>query len=159
MRYFEILRDRRGLHENRTKIAQNEKFKDKNVNIVHVRHSYDTLLSMANLAGTYFIQGRLDEAEALEVLVLERRKQILGDRHPDTLVSTRNLAFTYRNQGYLDKAKTLEEERDNEPWSGDDPSKTSPTSSNLQTREKKPRNLKWWSWRRGRDCWEKIKLL
>jgi len=32
-------------------------------------------------------------------VVLEKRKQVLGDDHPDTLLSMANLACTYGNQG------------------------------------------------------------
>ncbi|KZL79726.1 tpr domain protein, partial [Colletotrichum incanum] len=54
---------------------------------------------MANLASTYWNQGRWKEAEELEVRVMEMRKRVLGDEHPDTLTSIANLASTYRDQG------------------------------------------------------------
>jgi hypothetical protein len=57
-----------------------------------------TLTSMANLAATYWNQGRWDEAEELEVQVMETRKTKLGADHPSTLSSMANLASTYRNQ-------------------------------------------------------------
>ena len=44
----------------------------------------DTLASMANLASTYPNQGRWNEAEQLEVQVIEMKKP-LGAEHPDTL--------------------------------------------------------------------------
>jgi len=53
----------------------------------------DTLSSMANLASTYWNQGRLKEAEELEVRVIETRKRVLGEEHPDKLSSMANLAF------------------------------------------------------------------
>jgi Tetratricopeptide repeat len=59
----------------------------------------NTLTSMANLASTYGNQGRLAEAEKLEVQVLETRKSALGPEHPDTLVSMNNLAYTWKQQG------------------------------------------------------------
>ncbi|CAG1963156.1 unnamed protein product, partial [Fusarium graminearum] len=59
----------------------------------------DTLTSMANLASTFWNQGRWEEAEKLEVEVMEARKEKLGPDHPDTLTSMANLASTYRNQG------------------------------------------------------------
>ncbi|KAF2478029.1 uncharacterized protein BDR25DRAFT_348315 [Lindgomyces ingoldianus] len=53
-----------------------------------------TLSSMANLASTYWNQGRWDAAEKLEVEVMETRKKKLGADHPDTLTSMANLAST-----------------------------------------------------------------
>ena len=66
-----------------------------------------TLMSMANLASTYWRQGRWDEAEQLEARVLELRKEALGEKHPDTLTSMGNLALTYRDQGRWDEAEQL----------------------------------------------------
>jgi hypothetical protein len=54
----------------------------------------NTLTSMANLASTYWNQGRWKEAEELQVLVTEARKSVLGEGHPDTLTSMVNLAYT-----------------------------------------------------------------
>jgi len=59
----------------------------------------DTLTSMANLASTFWNQGRWKEAEELEVQVMETRKKKLGADHPDTLTSMNNLAFTWKGQG------------------------------------------------------------
>jgi hypothetical protein len=53
---------------------------------------------MANLASTYRKQGRWDDAEKLEVQVIEKRKTKLGADHPDTLTSMANLAFTWKAQ-------------------------------------------------------------
>ena len=52
----------------------------------------DTLTSMANIASTYRSQGRLEEAEELNVQVMETRKRELGLEHPDTLTSMADLA-------------------------------------------------------------------
>ncbi|KAF4615876.1 hypothetical protein G7Y89_g15240 [Cudoniella acicularis] len=52
-----------------------------------------TLTSMANLASTYRNQGRWDEAEELEVQVMETRKTKLGADHPD------KFAFTWKGHG------------------------------------------------------------
>ena len=68
----------------------------------------DTLTTMANLASTYWNQGRWDEAVALEERVLEARKEVLGDQHPDTLSAMANLASTYTNRGRWDDASALE---------------------------------------------------
>ena len=54
----------------------------------------DTLISMDNLASIYRDQGRLKEAENLEVQVMEVRKRVLGEDHPDTQTSMINLALT-----------------------------------------------------------------
>ncbi|KAI3318819.1 hypothetical protein HD806DRAFT_511072 [Xylariaceae sp. AK1471] len=66
-----------------------------------------TLTTMANLALTYYDQGRWKEAESLEVHVMETRKTVLGPDHPDTLTSMDNLALTYRSQGRLNEAESL----------------------------------------------------
>ena len=67
----------------------------------------DTLTSMANLACTYWNQGRWDEAEKLEVDVMNARKSKLGSDHPDTLAGMGNLAFTYWSQSRVDEAHSL----------------------------------------------------
>jgi hypothetical protein len=68
----------------------------------------DTLRSMGNLASTYRNQGRWNEAEQLEIQVLDMRKKLLGAEHPDTLQSMANLASTYWNQGRWNEAEQLE---------------------------------------------------
>ena len=68
----------------------------------------DTLTSMANLAATYQNQGRWNEAEKLQVQVIETRKRVLGDEHPSTLTSIANLASTYWNQGRWNEVEKLE---------------------------------------------------
>ena len=50
----------------------------------HYAEHTDTLRSMENLAATYRNQGRWNEAEQLEVQVMEKRKKLLGAEHPDT---------------------------------------------------------------------------
>lgn len=52
------------------------------------------LISMANLASMYMEQGRMKEAEELQVQILEMRKRVLGEEHPSTIVSIDNLAST-----------------------------------------------------------------
>jgi hypothetical protein len=63
---------------------------------------------MANLASTYWNQGRWKEAEELQVKELEICSKVLGAEHPDTLTSMANLASTYRNQGRWKEAEELE---------------------------------------------------
>ena len=48
------------------------------------------------------------EAEALEVVVMEKMKHVLGEEHPDTLISMGNLAATYRQQSQWKEAEALE---------------------------------------------------
>src|SRR3569833_3118521 len=53
------------------------------------------------LGRVYYDEGRWEEAEKLEVDVMETRKTKLGADHPDTLTSMANLAATYWNQSSL----------------------------------------------------------
>ena len=68
------------------------------------------LLSLSNLTGLYFRQGRYEEAELLSEQTLQLRRETLGETHPDTLVSLNNLAFIYKTQGRYGEAKPLLEE-------------------------------------------------
>ena len=61
----------------------------------------------SRLGRLYFDEGWWDEAEKLEVEVMETNKTRLGADHPDTLTSMANLAVTYRNQGRWDEAERL----------------------------------------------------
>ncbi|KAH8882111.1 hypothetical protein GQ53DRAFT_753939 [Thozetella sp. PMI_491] len=54
---------------------------------------------MANLASTFWNQGRWEEAEKLDVQVMETSQNKLGADHPDTLTSMNNLAYTWKSQG------------------------------------------------------------
>ena len=80
--------------------AQNEK-------VLGLEHP-STLTSMANLASTFWNQGRWKEAEELDVQVMETRKRVLGLEHPSTLTSMANLASTFWNQGRWKEAEELE---------------------------------------------------
>lgn len=64
---------------------------------------------MANLMLTFWNQGRWDEAEKLEVEVMETSKTKLGADHSDTLNRMANLAFTWRSQGRHADALALTE--------------------------------------------------
>lgn len=64
---------------------------------------------MANLASTYWGQGRWNEAEELGVQVMKTRIRMLGNDHPDTLINMNNLAFTWKSQGRAIEAITLME--------------------------------------------------
>ncbi|KAG9079372.1 hypothetical protein FRC06_007772 [Ceratobasidium sp. 370] len=61
----------------------------------------------AYFARVYEENGRWNDAKPLEVLVLNARKQMLGERHPDTLTSMNNLAVTHSRQGRWDEAEAL----------------------------------------------------
>jgi Tetratricopeptide repeat len=67
----------------------------------------DTLTSMANLASTFWNQGRWKEAEELEVQVIETSSRVLGAEHPDTLTSMANLAHIFKHQDHDDRAIEL----------------------------------------------------
>jgi tetratricopeptide (TPR) repeat protein len=55
----------------------------------------DTLRVMMCLAATYFRQGTLDDAFALDEQVLNACRKFLGEDHPDTLRAKINLAGSY----------------------------------------------------------------
>ncbi|KAJ5827849.1 hypothetical protein N7447_004612 [Penicillium robsamsonii] len=67
----------------------------------------DTLHSTAMLGVAYRLQGRWEEAEQLELQVMETSKTKLGEDHPDTLTSMANLASTLWNQGRWEEAEQL----------------------------------------------------
>ena len=47
----------------------------------------DILLSMGNLASIYGDQGKWNEAEQIEIQVMNIKKKLLGIENPDTLLS------------------------------------------------------------------------
>jgi hypothetical protein len=59
-------------------------------------------------ATTLSSDGRYEEAEELQVQVMQGMKRVLDDEHPDTLTSMGNLASTYWNQGRWDDAEKLD---------------------------------------------------
>ena len=54
---------------------------------------------MGNLARTYSDLGKWNEAEQLEVQVMDMNKKLLGAEHPHTLKSMANLSRTYSDLG------------------------------------------------------------
>ncbi|KAF8595674.1 FabD/lysophospholipase-like protein [Ceratobasidium sp. AG-I] len=66
-----------------------------------------TLTCMANLAGAFRRQGRLEEAEVLQTEVIELNKRVRGHEDPETLSSMHNLALTYHNQERWQEAEAL----------------------------------------------------
>ncbi|KAM7193982.1 hypothetical protein V8F33_007488 [Rhypophila sp. PSN 637] len=71
-------------------------------------HAKYALADTIKYAIALYEDGHFDEAEKLEVQVMETHKTKLGADHPDTLTSMANLASTYRNQGRWDDAEKLE---------------------------------------------------
>src|SRR6266567_2149492 len=65
-------------------------------------------LISSNIALVYQEQGKWKEAEALQVVVMEKKKHLLGEKHPDTLTSMGDLAATYLDQGQWKKAEALQ---------------------------------------------------
>jgi hypothetical protein len=65
---------------------------------------------MNNLAYALWEQERLEEAEKLEVDVMEARTRLLGPEHPDTLTSMTNLAYIWESQGRDEDAAGLRRE-------------------------------------------------
>jgi hypothetical protein len=59
---------------------------------------------MANLALTWWQQGRSDEAEKLMIQVLELQKDVLGEKHPDTNRVLANLRVIRENRISHDEA-------------------------------------------------------
>ena len=62
---------------------------------------------MRKLALIYRDQGRLAEAENLQIAVVKGRKQVLGEEDPATLRSMGELALIYHNQCRLEDAREL----------------------------------------------------
>ncbi|KAJ7470004.1 P-loop containing nucleoside triphosphate hydrolase protein [Mycena galericulata] len=62
----------------------------------------------AAIGKLYWEGGLWNNAEALHLVVMEKRKRELGEEHSDTLRSMANLARTYRNLGRWNDAETLE---------------------------------------------------
>src|ERR1700733_1388903 len=59
----------------------------------------DDDVEMSRFALVFYENGYWNEAEKLQVVVMQLRKRLLGAEHPDTLTSMANLAITYRQQG------------------------------------------------------------
>ncbi|KAJ7794025.1 hypothetical protein B0H14DRAFT_2924625, partial [Mycena olivaceomarginata] len=81
-------------------------------------------IGMANLAETYRDLGNFTEAQRLEVVVLQKRREICGNNSSDTLDAMSSLASTYRKGGDFIKAKELDLEvleRRKRLWGDDNP--------------------------------------
>ena len=86
-----------------THIKANEQY----ANEVGAPQTYDDI-QMARFALVFYENGYWNDAEKLEVDVMELRKRILGAEHPDTLTSMSNLAETYRHQGRWNETEKLQ---------------------------------------------------
>ncbi|KAJ3571480.1 hypothetical protein NPX13_g5363 [Xylaria arbuscula] len=60
-----------------------------------------------NIAESYFILGKYDNAELLYRQTLELREEVLGREHPDTLASMNNLAGVLDSQGKYEEAEAI----------------------------------------------------
>ncbi|KAJ6008357.1 hypothetical protein N7540_012333 [Penicillium herquei] len=68
----------------------------------------ETLQSTMILAEVYSLEGRWEEAEQLNIEVMETRKKELGEDHPSTLTSMANLASTLWKQGRWKEAEQFQ---------------------------------------------------
>jgi len=60
------------------------------------------------LGSTYRSRGKYDEAEQLDLEVVEGRKEAFGNDHAETLEAISSLASTYRSRGKYDQAEELD---------------------------------------------------
>src|SRR6202034_3886354 len=67
----------------------------------------DDDVQMSRFALVFYENGYWNEAEKLQVNVMELRKRLLGAEHPETLISMGCLAATYRQQGRWNEAEKL----------------------------------------------------
>ena len=65
---------------------------------------------MLHVSVAYWVEDRLDIAEALGIEALEGCRRALGAKDPGTLLAMRNLALTYQKQGRLTESEKLLEE-------------------------------------------------
>jgi tetratricopeptide (TPR) repeat protein len=84
-------------------IKANEKYGDE----VGTSETSDDV-KMSRFALVFHENGYWNEAEKLEVDVMELRKRLFGVEHPDTLTSMSNLATTYWQQGRWNEAEMLQ---------------------------------------------------
>jgi hypothetical protein len=63
-----------------------------------------TPAAMFNLADLRHSQGKLDDAQKLYEMALNRRRRLLGDAHADTIYVMHSLAILLHMQGHADQA-------------------------------------------------------
>ncbi|KZT36413.1 kinase-like protein [Sistotremastrum suecicum HHB10207 ss-3] len=67
----------------------------------------ETLDQMHDLSCAYHSLGRYEEAERIEMTVLEIRRRVQGDYHPATLISMHHLALQYYSLFKLEQSEKL----------------------------------------------------
>jgi tetratricopeptide (TPR) repeat protein len=113
----------RNLNSGGLDTAQNTIFNTANYNLVNAQLELQKDLAAINsilynaftllttikdsLAAIFTQRGLWQDAEELDVQVVEMRKRVLGAKHPNTLISIANLASTYRSQGRWKEAEKL----------------------------------------------------
>ena len=65
------------------------------------------LSTLGVISYAYYLQDRLQEAEELEVEIMEQRMKKNGETHESTLIAMNNLAQTYKSLGRFEKAEEL----------------------------------------------------
>ena len=71
------------------------------------RYEYIAPELLARIGRYHWEEGRFEEAEELEVQVLDLRKRVLGEKHPDTITTMASLASTWQQQGRSNEAERL----------------------------------------------------
>ena len=64
--------------------------------------------AVAQLQLVYVEAGSWRKAEELQVQLMQKSKQLLGDEHPESLITMGYLAATYREQGHWKEAEMLQ---------------------------------------------------
>jgi hypothetical protein len=67
----------------------------------------DVLMSQSNLGVVFQLQGRLDEAKELHMIVYNGHRCVLGDTHNKTIKRKGNLAITINDTGNCRGTETL----------------------------------------------------
>jgi Tetratricopeptide repeat len=84
-------------------IKANEQY----ANEIGTPQMYDDV-QMSRFALVFYESGHWNEAEKLQIDVMELSKRLLGAEHPHTLTSMTNLAATYGEQGRWNEAEKLQ---------------------------------------------------
>lgn len=69
-----------------------------------------TLIAISSLASTHARQKHWEDAEKLQIQVIETSTRVLGPEHPDTTQRISNLAITYSYQDRWKEAQPLQEQ-------------------------------------------------
>ncbi|MFH8939528.1 tetratricopeptide repeat protein, partial [Streptomyces griseosporeus] len=95
----------------------------------------ETLTARVNLAFSYWLAGRTNEAIAIEEQVVASRERVVGGDHPSTLIARANLASSYQQAGRTNEAIFINEQvlADAERVLGRDHPSTLTSRANLAT--------------------------